>query len=120
MPAFERGWKRLNLDDDVRRDLEQTLLRNPSAGVLLQETGGIRKVRHGLPGRGKSGSIRVFYFDVPAVAVLFFLAVIKKGEQENLTKAERYALRAQIEVIVKGASTKRPRSKQSSKSRSKR
>jgi len=111
MPAFEREWVRLGLDDELRRSLEQTLLQNPMAGVLLQETGGIRKVRHALPGRGKSGSIRVFYYDYVAIKHLFFLAVIKKTQQENLGKAERQELKQLIEAVIKSYESKRRRRK---------
>lgn len=107
MPPFEREWARLGLNDDLRREPEQALLRNPKAGVLLQETGGMRKVRHQLPGRGKSGSIRVFYYDYTEIAHLFLMAVIKKSENENLTKAQRLALRMVIETTVKTYDAKR-------------
>jgi hypothetical protein len=111
MPAFEREWARLELGDDLRRSLEQALIQNPLAGVLLQETGGIRKVRHALPGRGKSGSIRVFYYDYPEIEHLFLLAVIKKTETENLTKAQRQALRLMIESTIASYETKTRRRK---------
>lgn len=111
MPAFERAWGQMGLDDALRRDLEQALIANPMAGVLIQGAGGIRKVRHALPGRGKSGSIRVFYYDYTAIAHLFLLAVIKKTEDQNLTKAERNALRVAIETTVKQYEAKRRRRK---------
>ena len=101
----------MGLDDALRCDLEQALLANPMAGVLIQGTGGIRKVRHALPGRGKSGSIRVFCYDYVALAHLFLMAVIKKTEDQNLTKAEQNALRIAIETTVKQYETKRRRRK---------
>lgn len=92
MPFFEREWRRLGLTDDDRRALEQDLLENPSKGSLIAGTHGIRKLRRPLEGRGKSGGIRVFYFDDGQYCFVLFLAVIKKGEQENLTPAERAEL----------------------------
>jgi hypothetical protein len=63
MPFFEREWRRLGLTDDDRRALERDLLENPAKGSLIAGTHGIRKLRRPLEGKGKSGGIRVFYFD---------------------------------------------------------
>ena len=98
--GFETEWVRLRLGDEVRRGLEQELLRNPGAGDLIKESGGIRKIRFAIPGRGKSSGIRVFYYDYPQTAHLFLMAVIKKGERENLSKAERNALREAINRMI--------------------
>lgn len=39
---FETKWKTLGLDDDDLISLEQALLANPQAGVVVQNTGGLR------------------------------------------------------------------------------
>jgi len=44
-------------DEDLRQ-VELLLLANPQAGVVVPGTGGVRKLRVALPGRGKSGSAR--------------------------------------------------------------
>jgi mRNA-degrading endonuclease RelE of RelBE toxin-antitoxin system len=92
LPFFEREWQRLGLSDDDRRGLESELLENPTKGDLIEGTGGIRKIRRPLAGKGKSGGVRVFYYDDGEQLFILLLAVIKKGEKENLTKAERNEL----------------------------
>ena len=92
LPFFEREWQRLNLTDEDRRALESELLENPSKGTIIAGCNGIRKLRRPLANKGKSGGIRVFYYDDEQYCYLFFMAVIKKGEKENLTTAERAEL----------------------------
>jgi hypothetical protein len=65
---------------------------DPRRGVVIPGSGGIRKVRFGFGGRGKSGGARVIYVfggeDVP----IFLLAAFAKNEKADLTPAERAAL----------------------------
>lgn len=90
--AFERRWKEYNLSDEIRRALELSLLDDPKAGTIIQGTHGVRKIRHAIDGKGKSGGIRVFYYDFESLSRIYLLAVIQKGDQENLTKDQRNQL----------------------------
>ena len=92
LPFFEREWQRLGLTEEDRRALESALLENPTMGVLIAGTNGIRKIRRPIAGKGKSGGIRVFYYDDGQYCFVLFMAVIKKGEKENLSAAERAKL----------------------------
>src|ERR1017187_7338147 len=78
---------------------------DPNAGDVMVETGGARKLRFGVGGTGKRGGIRtVHYFggdDVP----VFMLAVIKKGDRDNLSKAESNALRKDLQGIAEAYRT---------------
>ncbi len=73
---------------------------DPKAGDVMVGTGGARKLRFGVGGTRKRGGIRtVHYFggdDVP----VFMLAVIKKGDRDNLSKAECNALRKELQGIA--------------------
>lgn len=42
--------------------LIDVLAREPEAGVVMRETGGLRKIRFAVAGRGKSGSVRVIHY----------------------------------------------------------
>ena len=50
------------LSDDEYSELQQALIANPEAGAIVPGSGGVRKLRWGLAGRGKRGGIRVIYF----------------------------------------------------------
>jgi hypothetical protein len=50
------------LDDEGLQDLQEYLLIRPDCGDIVRGSGGVRKVRWALPGRGKSGGLRVIYY----------------------------------------------------------
>ena len=65
---------------------------DPECGEVMQGTGGVRKVRVGRGGKGKSGGGRVIYIHHDADHPVFLLAAFAKNEKANLSKAERNAL----------------------------
>lgn len=50
------------LSDDEYREFQQYLADNPTAGDVIQRTGGLRKVRWVSRGKGKRGGIRIIYY----------------------------------------------------------
>ena len=54
-PLFERSARGV-LDDESMHHAELELLADPRAGASVAGTGGVRKLRVALPGRGKRGS----------------------------------------------------------------
>ena len=50
------------MSETQREDLVAFLGTNPEAGRIVADTGGVRKVRWGLAGRGKRGGARVIYY----------------------------------------------------------
>ena len=66
---------------------------NPSAGDMIQGTGGARKVRFSRGGKGKSGGYRVItFFSGPDIPVVL-LNVFAKNEKTDLTPTERRILK---------------------------
>jgi hypothetical protein len=55
LASYERSVAAAGITDRDERALEQTLMANPEAGDRVQGTGGLMKIRLGLPGRGKRG-----------------------------------------------------------------
>jgi hypothetical protein len=49
-------------DENEREDFVNFIARNPEAGDVIADTGGVRKVRWGRGGSGKRGGARVIYF----------------------------------------------------------
>jgi len=64
---------------------------------MHQGSGGLRKVRWKLEGRGKSGGIRVIYYWVTAVGHIYMLLAYPKSEQDNLTPEQLKALKTIVE-----------------------
>jgi hypothetical protein len=107
-PEFLAATRRL-MDEDDRAILVDYMARNPGAGALVPESGGIRKLRWALQGRGKRGGARVIYFYHSATLPLFALTAYAKNEREDLTPAERADYRKLVKAIVEtyGARTQR-------------
>ncbi len=64
----------------------------PLCGDLIQGTGGVRKLRFAVKGKGKSGGVRVVYYYYNETLPVFLMTVFAKKEKDNLTKAERNML----------------------------
>ena len=98
-PEFQRRLRGL-LTVDERDALIDYLAAHPDAGDVMPGTGGARKLRWGVQGKGKSGGVRVItFFSGPPVPV-FVLTVFGKGEKINLSKSERNALRKVLGELV--------------------
>ncbi len=98
VPLFERTRKGVLSDAEVK-EVEDALLANPRAGVVMVNTGGVRKVRAAQEHRGKSGSARVAYLYVEEQATVYFIIAFPKNVQGNLTDAQKKQLRALVAQI---------------------
>lgn len=88
------------LTDQEKQDLVDYLASHPKAGVLMEGTGGIRKLRWRRGGRGKSGGVRVIYYFHSEAMPLYLLTVFVKHEKANLSKAERNELAKLVRILV--------------------
>jgi len=84
-PVFTRAVRRLLSDDDYRA-LQLALALRPEQGAVIKGSGGLRKVRWGAGGRGKSGGIRVIYYWEQQLQAFYMLFAYPKNEQEDLTR----------------------------------
>ena len=100
LPNYKKRAESL-LNNLEREEIIRYLARTPKAGDLIRETGGIRKLRWKRGNSGKSGGVRVIYFFHNESIPLFLLAIYGKGEQDNLTQAQRHQMRQIAEILVK-------------------
>jgi len=97
-PEFLRNAKRL-LTEAERMALVDWLAANPLAGDLMPGTGGARKLRWSIAGKGKRGSVRVVtYYAGPSLPI-FVMTIFGKNEKANLTASERNELRTVLAEI---------------------
>jgi RelE toxin of RelE / RelB toxin-antitoxin system len=75
---------------------------DPACGVVVPGGGGIRKVRFGFGGRGKSGGARVVYLFSGTDLPVFILAVFAKNEKANLSQVELNKLCKLVTQMVNG------------------
>ena len=99
LPEYVRCADRL-LAESERRAIVDCLAARPRAGDLIRGTGGIRKLRWGVGGRGKSGGVRVIYYFHSDRMPLYLLTLFGKNEQTNLTAAERNDLAALVDILI--------------------
>ena len=98
-PEFLSASRKL-MSDHERALLIDYLAYNPRAGDLIAGTGGVRKLRWGLEGRGKRGGARVIYFHHNPGMPLFALTVFAKNERANLSEQDRNGLRQLTTLLV--------------------
>ena len=72
---------------------------HPDTGDVIHGTGGIRKIRWTMPGRGKRGGSRVVYYWLAKEDHIYLLTLYAKGVKDDLTAAERDAWRKAVEAI---------------------
>lgn len=91
----EKVMNRLEMDAVV-----ETISANPTAGDVIKGTGGLRKMRVALQGRGKRGGGRVIYWfhneGYPAVLMWAFA----KNEAADLTAAQSKTLAAVAATLL--------------------
>ena len=85
------------LSDEDYRALQNVLAEMPGSGDIIQGSGGIRKIRWGLSGRGKRGGARVVYYWATNHDQIYMLYAYAKNEQDGLTKDQLSILK---EVVI--------------------
>jgi hypothetical protein len=99
MPEFLSATRAL-MDEDERATLVEFLAYRPMAGDLVKGTGGVRKLRWGLKGRGKRGGARVIYFYHSVDLPLFLLTAYAKNVRSDLSGADRNDFRRLTKLLV--------------------
>lgn len=106
-PEFLTATRKL-MSDEERSLLVDYLAYNPAAGDLIPGTGGVRKLRWGLEGRGKRGGARVVYFHHDAGMPLFALTAYAKNERADLSQQDRNDFRKLTTMLVETFRRRKP------------
>lgn len=99
LPAFAK-YRADYLDDEGFRGLQQSLLKNPEAGDVIEGAGGLRKLRHGdqRRGKGKRGGLRVIYYWWDGGRQFWLFTLYDKDEMENLSADEKKVLKGMLKT----------------------
>ena len=98
-PEFLSATRKL-MTEAERTLLINFLAFNPTSGDLIPGTGGVRKLRWGLEGRGKRGGARVIYFFHDPGMPLFALTAYAKNERTDLTQQDRNDFRQLTTILI--------------------
>ena len=99
-PVFLRRAEKL-LSEDEHDLLIGYLATHPLAGDEIVGTGGVRKVRFGAKGKGKSGGVRVIYYFYDQDMPIYALLIYGKNERADLTPAQRKSVASFAAAIKK-------------------
>lgn len=88
-PVFARRRQSIIPDDEDFRAIQSALLKRPTLGDLMRGTGGLRKLRCALDGRGKRGGLRLIYYWHEVREAFLLLFMYPKNELDDLTATQR-------------------------------
>lgn len=80
-------------------DLVEFIAESPEIGVVIQGSGGLRKMRWAYGNKGKSGGSRVIYYYHKSEFEIFMLTIYAKNTKENISNAELKSLMQLVEVL---------------------
>jgi mRNA-degrading endonuclease RelE of RelBE toxin-antitoxin system len=86
------------LSDEAYGRLQDYLILHPESGDMIPGTGGCRKLRWSVAGRGKRGGVRVIYYYRRNNGQIWMMTIYAKNEMENIPMSELRALRQEIDT----------------------
>jgi mRNA-degrading endonuclease RelE of RelBE toxin-antitoxin system len=72
------------LSEDEYVGLQSFLLQYPESGKVVPKSGGVRKIRWAMSGKGKSGGVQVIYYFKKQDDEIWLLTIYSKSETENI------------------------------------
>ena len=85
------------LTDEEYRQLQIILMATPDMGAIIPGSGGLRKLRWVIRGKGKRGGTRVIYYWASTLDRILMLFIYAKSEKDDLTPAQLQVLRKIVE-----------------------
>ena len=98
--VFTKRLKVLLSNEDYRL-LQNEIILNPGKGKIIKGSGGLRKIRWSISGKGKSGGVRIIYYWVKTKEIILMLLIYSKNEQDNLSIAQMKTLKSLVEKEFK-------------------
>jgi hypothetical protein len=90
-PVFTRVITAAMSDEHYQR-LQIALMLRPTQGDVIRRSGGLRKLRWTVPGRGKRGGLRIIYYWASPEQVFYMLYAYAKNQQGDLTAEQARTL----------------------------
>ncbi len=91
-PIFSKQRQSVLSVDEKYRSLQSALLKCPTQGDVIKGTGGLRKMRWGLEGKGKRGGLRLIYYWHEIREAFLLLYLYPKNELDDLSSTQRRLL----------------------------
>jgi hypothetical protein len=88
MPEFTENAGK-SFSEEQRYELLTYIADNPECGDVMPGTGGVRKLRWSLPGRGKRGGSRVIYYYHDQNMPILLITMYPKNAKSDLSQAEK-------------------------------
>ncbi len=98
-PLFVRQAEKV-WSDEEREEFIDFISKNPESGDLIQDTGGVRKIRWRRAGTSKRDGVRIIYFYYSTACPIFLLMVYAKSMQADLSPEGKKAAK-EIATAIK-------------------
>lgn len=98
-PSAEKAITKTLSSDEYNRLVDE-LAMNPEVGDVIPNSGGLRKMRCGCQGRGKSSGLRVIYLFYDLNMPLFIISAYPKTKKARYTEAELSEMRSLVQLLV--------------------
>ncbi|MDG4554089.1 MAG: DNA-binding protein [Candidatus Competibacter sp.] len=82
-PTFQKQAGKI-WSEEERMAFMNWIAEHPTAGDVIPGTDGARKVRWSVAGTGKSGGIRVIYFNLTEQGTVVLITLYQKAEQAHI------------------------------------
>ena len=98
--VFTKRLKTLLPDEDYRL-LQNEIILNPERGKVIRGSGGLRKIGWSIPGKGKSGGVRIIYYWIKVKEIILMLLIYSKNELDDLSDEQLKTLKSLVEKEFK-------------------